>query len=122
MIPRLGQELGVVAEEDLDTLSGPARALRRIDTRGKPERDSCVAQVVGALRQLKGVLVKGERGLTRPSPGDAVRGMIDAVSRSITEQASVMCDTETLYVLAEHMDKHRWDRNRPRRLGCTSLQ
>lgn len=56
MIPRLGQELGVVAEEDLDTLSGPARTLRGVDTRGKPERDSRVAQVLGAFRQLKGVL------------------------------------------------------------------
>lgn len=37
MVPRLGQKLGVVAEEDLDALSGAARTLCRVDTGGKPE-------------------------------------------------------------------------------------
>lgn len=37
MVPRLGQKLGVVAEENLDALSGAARTLCRVDTGGKPE-------------------------------------------------------------------------------------
>ncbi|MFF5277587.1 hypothetical protein [Streptomyces sp. NPDC000133] len=39
MLPCLGQELGVVAEENLDALPGPPRTLHGVDTRGKPERD-----------------------------------------------------------------------------------
>lgn len=79
MVPRFGQELGVVAEENPDALSGSARALGAVGSGGQPERDAGVAQVVGALRQLKGVRVKGESDVTRSPPGDAVRRGIDAV-------------------------------------------
>jgi hypothetical protein len=65
MVPRFGQELGVVAEEDLDALPGSARALCGVDAGGQPERDAGVPQVVGALRQLKGVLVERKNSLTR---------------------------------------------------------
>ena len=86
MVPRFGQELGVVAEEDLDALSGSARTLGGVDSGGQPERDAGGAQVVGALHQLKGVLVKGKSGLTRSSPSNAVRRGIDVVSRCVAEE------------------------------------
>jgi hypothetical protein len=65
MVPRFGQELGVVAEEDLDALPGSARALWGVDAGGRPERDAGLPQVVIALRQLKGVLVERKNRLTR---------------------------------------------------------
>ncbi|MGW1193473.1 hypothetical protein, partial [Streptomyces sp. NPDC002559] len=67
-VPRVSLELGVVAEEDLDALSGSARALGRVELRGQPERDAGAAQVVRAVRRLKDVLVKGGSGVTRSSP------------------------------------------------------
>lgn len=122
MIPRFGQELGVVAEGDLDALSGSARALGGVDFGGQPERDAGVAQVVGALRQLKGVLVEGESGLTRSPSGNAARRGIDVVPRCVAEETSVGCHSKGSYVLAQHADEHWWDRNRSRRLGCSPLQ
>ncbi|MEU1768859.1 hypothetical protein, partial [Streptomyces rimosus] len=42
VIPSLGEELGVVAEQHLDALPGPASALGRVDAGRQPERNPCV--------------------------------------------------------------------------------
>ncbi|WP_150136052.1 hypothetical protein [Streptomyces hyaluromycini] len=98
MVPRISQELGVVAEEDLDALPSPARTLCGVDAGGQPERDAGVAQVVGTLGQVKGVLVKRKNSLTRSPPGDAVRRGVDVVPLCVAEQAPVACNAEVSYV------------------------
>ncbi|MFJ1990751.1 hypothetical protein [Streptomyces asiaticus] len=64
MIPGFGQELGVMAEQELDALPGPARALRGVDSGSQPERDACMAQAIGTLREFQRVLIKGRVALT----------------------------------------------------------
>lgn len=60
MIPRLDQELGVVAEEDLDTLSGPAQT-GRIDRHARRTRHAgCVRDAdVQASPRLRGPKRRG---------------------------------------------------------------
>ncbi|MBH5338491.1 hypothetical protein IHE55_28365 [Streptomyces pactum] len=55
---RIGEERGVEAEEDLDALAGPARALGRVNTGGQPEGDARMTQVVRPPREFKGQLVE----------------------------------------------------------------
>ncbi|MER8161663.1 hypothetical protein [Streptomyces sp. NPDC094472] len=81
MIPGFGQELGVMAEQNLNALPGPARALRGVDSGSQPEQDACMAQVIGTLRAFHRLLVKGESSLTRSPPRKAMRRGFDVVPR-----------------------------------------
>lgn len=80
LLSKAVEELGVVAQENLDALTGAAGAFGRFPSGVEPERDPGVPEIVRSLGQARRPLGTRQGVLPGPCPRDAVGASVHVVA------------------------------------------
>lgn len=102
------QALGVLGHEDLDTVAGAFRDLRRVDAGVEPGGQRRVAQVVRAAREWRVQQPRRQRQFTGFAPDEVVRAGGEDASALGEEQSPVIGGAEGLNALSPQRHQTRW--------------